>query len=127
MSAFDEDFAEFVLPDHLGQFGRSVTVLPPNGPSRVITAIITEDDRRVEEGEYVQEDQERIWLTCRRDESHADGGIANPQTHLALIHPDETDDTTPFTYQGERRNVTPDCWDLLFARNRMDAIRPRRP
>ena len=119
-SQFDDDFAAAALPDHFEHYGREVTFLPAIGESRVITAILDEDDRTHEEEEVTEEKRERIWVGVRRDESHADGGIHSPRAGDAFVHPDEsnTDDPTPFSYQGEIRNVTPYTWELLFARNR---------
>jgi len=118
MSTHDQDFAGVALPDHLHYFGRTVTVLPPDGPPREVKAVIEEDEREIEREEFVESELERVWLTVRRDESHADGGVASPVAGLAFRHPDESADSTPFAYQGQRRNVTPYTWDLLFARDR---------
>lgn len=125
MSTFDTDFAAVGLPEHLAHFGREITFLPAEGPNRTITAILTDEGRELVEGRILDEEQQRVWVTVRRNESHADGGIANPGQGDAIRHPDEAEDSTPFLYQGERRNETPNSWELLFARNRLDAVIPK--
>jgi hypothetical protein len=127
VSTFDADFTAAALDDHFDQFGRDdVLFIPAEGPNRTITAILTDEGRELVEGRILDEEQQRVWVTVKRNESDATyGGIANPQQGDAIRHPDETEDSTPFLYQGERRNETPDSWELLFARNRLDAISPR--
>ncbi|MHC4179684.1 MAG: hypothetical protein ACYSWU_19400 [Planctomycetota bacterium] len=125
MSTFDTDFAASAIADHFAYYGREVTFLPAEGPPRTITAILTDAGQEVVEGRILDEEQHGVWLEVRRDESHADGGISSPGQGDAFRHPDEAEDSTPFTYQGQRRNENPDTWELLFARNRLDAVNPR--
>ena len=116
MSSFDTDFASCADPGQFERFGRAVEFRPDGGTARSVVMIFCETAEEQKREEYVAEDREEVWVEVHRDESHADGGIANPGIGDVLIHPDEPVDTTPFAYQGKKRTVTPDTWELLFAR-----------
>lgn len=117
MSRADSEFA-VGLADQFYQFGESLVYRPGGGgTSRTITGIVAPDDRTIEEGAAVERDVEQVWITVRRDASHAtDGGIDAPATHDQLVQNSDPE-PTPFVYQGQIRNQTADVWDLLYARN----------
>ena len=87
--------------------------------------IVNDASQSLDEGEYIEEQRERIWVTVRRDESHADGGITSPRVGDVLRYPNDND-TAAYSYQGEVRYAeSPGVWDLLFARNRPAVLGPR--
>lgn len=105
------------LADLFYQFGESLVYRPASGgTSRTITGIVSPDDREIEEGAVAERDVERVWIAVRRDATHADGGIDAPAIHDEVLQNSEAE-PTPYKYQGELRNQTPDVWDLLFGRN----------
>lgn len=118
MSTFDDEFAAAVVPDHLARFGRPVQFHPADGPSRSVRMILSDADKEHDPEGLVEREVDRLWCQLRKDESHADGGIGHPQPGDRITHPDETDDTTPFSFAGEIRRSTPTTWELLFTRRR---------
>jgi hypothetical protein len=117
MSRAGSEFA-VGLADQFYQFGESLVYSPGGGgASRTITGIVAPDNRETEEGAVAERDVERVWVTVRRDASHAtDGGIDAPATHDRLFQNSESE-PEPFVYQEQIRNQTADAWDLLYSRN----------
>jgi len=105
------------LADLFYQFGESLVYRPAGGgTSRTIIGIVQPEDRDIEEGQAVERDIERVWITIRRDAAHAtDGGINAPAIHDEMLQNSESE-PVPYKYQGEIRNQSADTWDLLYAR-----------
>lgn len=122
MSRFDADLTT-VSADLFYRFGEQVTLLPPSGQSRAVEAVVTPDEEVVEEGESQEERQERIWVLVRKDESHANGGLADARGY-GLKRPGDSDPRS-FSFQDRDRNENGNDHELLFARNRLERVGPR--
>lgn len=108
------EIGPFLNSDH---FADEVEFTPhAGGGTRTITVAI-EYDQEVGNEEFVEKDQERIWVKCLKEESAAKGGIGRPQLGDTLKRQNDRY-PAPFSYQGEVRDETPHSWVLLFARNR---------
>lgn len=118
---FDSDLA-IAAEDLFEHFGRTITFRPATGEPRSVEVILGSIEDSAESDEFDTEEREQLWVEVRRDQSHASGGIAQPQTGDRFEHPDETDNAvpTPFAYQGRRRNVNPTTHELLFGRPKQE-------
>ena len=117
-SSFDDMFAAAGIPLIMDQFGISAGYRPREGPPRTITVGCSEDEPGDQQDETTERQHERLWVFCRRS---ATLGIDDPQHGDALLRDGVDDDTAPWGFQGEVRNITAGSWELLFAR-----LRPRR-
>ncbi len=117
-SRFDDLFAAAGIPPLMEQFGISASYRPVEGLGRTITVGCSEDEPGDQQDETTERRYERLWVFCRRS---ATLGIDDPQHGDAFLRDKVDDDTTPWGFQGEVRNVTAGSWELLFAR-----LRPRR-
>ena len=111
----------FLDTDH---FAETLTFRPANGGGlrSIVGSVIY--DETLEEGEYVEEDQERLWVLVLRDESVSRGGIARPVVGDTITRANDRH-PEPFSFQGQIRNESPHAWELLFARNRPAAYGQR--
>ena len=91
--------------------------------SRTAEAVVTPDEEMVDEGEHHEERQERIWVLVRKDEAHANGGLANAKGYGLKRLGDS--DPRPFGFQDRIRNANGNDHELLFARNRLERVGPR--
>ena len=117
VSDADRLFADTGIPLLLAQFGVPVTFIPAAGPPRIVTAIVHYERRENQQTEGQELEQEELWITVRRDSGAADGGIGEVAIGDA-IEREEDDATSRWSWQQQVRDVTDDCWDLLFARKR---------
>lgn len=105
-------------------FAETVTVQDPaGGPLRAVVCAI--DAQTVFHGDQQgnEDGVDRIVVMVGRDESSATTpGIATPELGLRLWRAESADpDRRPFVFSGERHNVEPDRWELVFTRHRQTA------
>lgn len=103
----------------LSHFAVSVTFRAKSGGrERTITVGWHEAEFEIAPaGDLVEEERERVWVKCLRDESAEKGGIARPEIGDRLWR--ETDEPdAPWGFAGSVRRETPHAWELLFERNR---------
>lgn len=117
-STFDALFTAAGVPLLMDQLGIPAHYTPREGAARAITVVAAYQEQETIADQLVEREQELLWVTARRS---ATTGISAPQSGDRLLRDDEDDAEAPWSFQGQVRNASLGCWELLFAR-----IRPRR-
>ena len=121
MSPFDRQIAASTLPLLLQQFGVRGVYRPKgrvNQSPREVYALCRPDEIAPDQDATGERQRERLWITCWRDVGR---GIDAPELGDGFQRSELDPEDAQWSFQGEVRNETSVCWELLFAR-----IRPRR-
>jgi hypothetical protein len=90
----------------------TVTYRKPGGEDKTVVVKRVEDESDREAMELHEAAKELFKFRCGRDVEHEKGGIVTPEIRDLVIR----EDGSRYSYTGEKENITPHAWTLLFRR-----------
>lgn len=120
MSQFDQLLAAAAMPNLLQVQGDTVYYRAAgSGEWLQLTAICehSEEEPAEDERHYAETERELLWITCYRDPTRSQGGIAAPRQGDSLRRAEDREDE-PWAFQSKVNQSDAETWRLLFARNR---------
>lgn len=110
----------------LENFAEQVTYAPKGRPARTVHVHVAEETEVQTDEQGNEHHIEKIVCLCYRDASDPDvGGIEEPKFGDAIIRLAEHDpNPNRYVFSGEKRDVKPHKWRLVFIRNRRTAQAP---